>query len=277
MLSGARSDPRMERRHPYVGVITLQMALIALGELHAARNSQLLLRTSTAEANTPACHPSRESGGTTSSALLTSLPTADERKLQSRWALPECAHLAGRATILRRPAPQAIPPPFHTWVFPWRMLMCACRASSSEMIAITAPVRLAHHGHVIKVGEQLLVIWKSSPDGFQSWVPSHREQHWHEGVALLPSLSLRDFLSIHRLILPQMRGWGPDEQPRKREDLISAFHPQEAFSNTAFLEIRSSCPNPVNGHKCGVDVLVTCTMCATHSHPVAFSAFFATC
>ena len=76
------------------------------------------------------------------------------------------------------------------------------------MMAITAhPVRLAHDGHVIKVGEQLLVIKKSSPDGLQCWVLSQREQHWHEGVALLPSFSLRDFLSI--LILPQIRGWGP--------------------------------------------------------------------
>ena len=63
-----------------------------------------------------------------------------------------------------------------------QVLMCACRASSFAM--------MANH---------------STPDGWHTTVTSSRwgqhfrdfeEQNWHEGVALFPSLSLRDFLSV---------------------------------------------------------------------------------
>ena len=73
-------------------------------------------------------------------------------------------------------------------------------------------------------------------------------------VALLSSVSRRDFLSVPHLILPQIRGWGPVEQSCKKEGSDLRLP-----SSRGLLTLRGDQivrPNPVNGHDCAVDVLV---------------------
>ena len=62
--------------------------------------------------------------------------------------------------------------------------------------------RTADDSHVVKESEHLLVAAETPLDRFQCGVPPKREQQWHEGVALLPSLTLWDLLDVSNFILP---------------------------------------------------------------------------
>ena len=114
---------------------------------------------------------------------------------------------------------------------------------SHNVVRFCGPARQTCDVNVIQEGTQLLITRQSCLGFDEGLMLAQREEHGHEGIALLPSLPLCDVL---QLVFPHVSRWAAVKHAHKGEDLISALHPQKAFQHSAAGDqiVRS---HPVNG------------------------------
>ena len=85
-------------------------------------------------------------------------------------------------------------------------------------------LKLAHHVDIVQDGEQLFFRSQLGLHGNQRPVLPEAEQHGHEGVYLLASLTLTDMVNVPVIVFPQKRGRGLIELSDEWDQLVTIHH-----------------------------------------------------
>ena len=201
------------------------------------------------------CPQAKECVGTRDLALPTCPPTVDARNREIRWAHQESAHLVVQQAT-------GVTPPdglgfdrsgqsgelLNTW---WRdsatVAWCIWRANSSSMIVTTARTLSGlRHSDVVEASHNF---------SHQLVCAGWREEHWHQGVAMFSSLTLRDLLGVPQLVPPR------DTLKETRKNNVQKVGSDLRFPFSRGLQRERSwrsdrTPNPIDCHNSGVGVLV---------------------